>query len=314
MEENRLKGNEQIEMAIERYEANSSRENMFGVADAVLQRMHEDGEFLFPIHREGGMLSFRTVTTGDGKNWGVAFTSKEQSFIEEGDEAFSFLIEVSLIKNLESDAEGLVINPWGKPFFLSKELIQAILKLEEEESIPSVEITEELLADGSFLKKAVQLYKRCGSRKNLSRLVEVLRSCTVWVPCTPMLGELDQENLEKMVRSAGEGEGLEALIGETFVAQEEVRMVPNLMQGGEHVCLPVFSSEEEVVEGKDEYSLVPCSFLRAAKMTLTQEENVAGIVFNPFTEGFVFPRGFLQTLLKTGDREREEKRFWEEED
>ena len=297
---NLLKENGKIEAAIEQYERQTGKDNLVGVLKAIQERLQEDGEFLFPVYRgQEGIISFRTVDVRNGGCWGVAFTSQEESEKNEPTEVIPFSIGDCLRANLDSDTEGLVINPWGTSFLLKKELIRLIIEEEEKDTIPDVEITDELLEDGSFLNRAVQSYKRCQSRKNLGKLVDILRACPVWVPCRPLLGDLDQENLEKMVRNAQKGDGLDALAGETFYTQEEVRMVPSLLQGGEHLFFPVFSSEEEAGKEEQGLSMVRCPFLHAAKMALDTED-VEGIVFNAFTVSFVFPSSFLAALVNMG--------------
>ena len=157
-----LDGNEKIEVAIAVYHAKSTRENLAAVLDVIRQRMHEDGHFIFPIsvdEEDENSFSFRTVDIGDGKVWHAAFTS--QAEYEKGEESrvISNFIDSTLKLLLESEADGFIINPWGLSFLLSKELADTIIKADGgvEYSVPDDKITEELLEDGSFLKRAVEI-------------------------------------------------------------------------------------------------------------------------------------------------------------
>ena len=76
-----LEGNEYIEKAIEQYRKNTSEENLFAVLEAIRQRMHADGHFIFPIltdENDETSFIFRTIQTKDGKVWNAAFTSQEE--------------------------------------------------------------------------------------------------------------------------------------------------------------------------------------------------------------------------------------------
>ena len=120
-------GNHLIEEAIAAYYAEGSKKNLVGVLTAIRQRMHEDGQFLFPIvmnPENKDVVAFCTLTTRDGKRWNAAFTSQEE--FEKGspcDLAPNF-IDRGLKLTLVSNVAGIIINPWGQSFMLTKELIQ----------------------------------------------------------------------------------------------------------------------------------------------------------------------------------------------
>ena len=52
--------------------------------------------------------------------------------------------------------EGIIINPWGESFMLTKELIQMMFDADGDQdyAVSDEQINAELLEDGSFLKKA----------------------------------------------------------------------------------------------------------------------------------------------------------------
>jgi len=145
-----LEGNIGIEDAIEQYYANQSKETVIGVLEAIRQRMHEDGCFMVPVilpqaaidmidieHVRVGdtvpspeelHLKLHHLETQDGQQWLVAFTSHEE--FEKGESASTIINGVEdMLKGCRDMSEaGIIINPWGNSFLLTKELIHLILK------------------------------------------------------------------------------------------------------------------------------------------------------------------------------------------
>ena len=78
------------------------------------------------------------------------------------------------------------------------------------------------------IKKAIGNYKAEPTEQNLSILVEALRSGLVWVPCNAVFSDADMDEVNKAVMEAEENGDPESLVGQTFVSQDEVRMVPDI--------------------------------------------------------------------------------------
>lgn len=151
-----LTGNIIIEEAIDRYYKDSNRENLIGVMDAILQRMKADGHFLIPVIPPQAMFDMididhvkigDTVTsqeemhfklhhiqTNDGKMWLVAFTSDEEYHKGEAASIINHFIGSVLEGCADMAEEGIVINPWGQSFLLTKDLINLILQVSKEGS------------------------------------------------------------------------------------------------------------------------------------------------------------------------------------
>ena len=145
-----LSGNTPIEKAVDLYYADQTKETLIGVLEAIRKRMHEDGRFLVPIilpQAAIDMLDIEHIRVGDtvpspeemhfkphhletddGKQWLVAFTSYEEYEKGESASTISNCIE-DMLKGCKGMSEaGIIINPWGNSFMLTKELVQAILK------------------------------------------------------------------------------------------------------------------------------------------------------------------------------------------
>ena len=129
-----LSGNSIIEEAIARYYQESSQDNLLGVVKAILYRMHAKGHFLIPnvTGDDGTSFELHHVQANDGKLWLAAFTSREE--FEKGQEAsvLSYFIDAFLGFCADMPEEGIVINPWGQSFLLTKDLIRLLLDVSKE--------------------------------------------------------------------------------------------------------------------------------------------------------------------------------------
>lgn len=296
-----LDGNEVIEEAIAQYAADSSQDRLIRVLDTIRQRMHADGHFIFPVlvdEKDENSFIFRTIQSRDGKMWCAAFTS--QSEFEKGAQiqVISHFIDSAMNNCLDSGLDGLIINPWGQAFLLPREQIEAIFAADGDVAyhVPDDPITEELLADGSFLENAIGICSRNRTQLNLIKLARILRDSWVWIPCTAILSDADYGTVEAAVKKAEANGGLDSLIGQSFVNEDEVRFVPDVLQNGEEFFFPVFSSEQVMGEYGDHFSKVQNSFLEAINLALHNERDIAGIVINAFSEPFVIPRDMFEFI------------------
>ncbi|MCR4692075.1 MAG: ADP-ribosylglycohydrolase family protein, partial [Lachnospiraceae bacterium] len=289
-----LEGNELIEAAIDKYYTDGSKDDLVAVLDAIRQRMHADGHFIHPVlvnEENENEFAFRTLTTKDGKVWNVAFTSHAEYKKGESSHVMSNFIDTSMKFCLESKADGFIINPWSQFFLLTKKLMEMIFKADGdvEYRVPDDEITAELLEDGSFLKRATEICNRNHTQLNLIKLARILRDSWVWVPCTAIFSDADTEAMDKVVLKAAENNDLDSLVGHTFTSQDEVRMVPDILQSGDNFFFPVFTTAEEMGEYGNQFSKMQRYFLETMVLARNNEKNVKGIVINAFSEPFEIP-------------------------
>ena len=295
-----LAGNKLIEEAIDRFYMDSCKKNLVGVLEAIRQRMHADGHFMFPVvsSEDGKSFAFRTVQTKDGKEWVAAFTSPAEHEIGEPSEIVSNFIDIMLKEALTSDYSGFIINPWGKSFMLTKELIQMIFKADGdvEYTVPDDALTVDLLEDGSYLKKAIEICNRNRTQMNMLKLMKILRDSWVWVPCNAVMSETDNDAVLKMIQEAEENGGLDKLVGKTITNQDQIRMVPDILQNGDEFFFPVFSTAEDMGKYGESFSKVQRHFLEAVNLARNNKKKVTGIVINAFTEPFVMPMELLDII------------------
>lgn len=150
-----LEGNEQIEYAILECKKDPSDENHIAVLETIRQRMKEDGHFLLPIETPEELISkihpdivrpgdeiqydedihfrLRTVEMRNGQEAVAVFTNEEEVRKGSDTSIMSNFMEVILKDTLLMEGiEGMIINPWGEAFYLPKEWIRTIFRVEEE--------------------------------------------------------------------------------------------------------------------------------------------------------------------------------------
>ena len=130
-----LEGNVMIESMIARCHEDDNEENLRAVAEMIRVQMQMDGHFLIPVLMERGeqtTFQFKTLRMEDDQEWAVAYTSWDELQKGPKSEVLSCFIDQALKMCNGMDVPGMVINPFGQPFALTKELIELIF-LEEEE-------------------------------------------------------------------------------------------------------------------------------------------------------------------------------------
>lgn len=130
MENKFLIGNEIIETAIAAFTADPCEDTALAVVRTLQQRMNQDGHLLIPVLLSEGGQSYqlRPLEYDGGAVYMVAFTSEAE--LEKGGPTniLSHFIDIYFDVVLDfEDAQGLVINPFGQPFFLQKDLLAAVL-------------------------------------------------------------------------------------------------------------------------------------------------------------------------------------------
>ena len=289
-----LKGNEEIEQKILDYYMDRDEEHLIAVLETIRERMHGDGHFIVPIEvsqDDPSLFAFRGLQLQDGGFWYVAFTTEEEFTRGASSEVLSNFIDMTLKACLEAPDEikGILINPWGQPFLLSRDLIKDIMDADNglEYIVPSDPVTPEMLKDGSYLKKAIEICNRNQTQGNAIRLFRIMRECSVWIAIAP-------ENGENEVN----GKDISAF------------MLPDMLNIGEEFAFPVFTSPDEMGEYGDRFGSAKVPFLKALKMAEENGHDLTGIVVNAFSEPFVINKkafAFIEeldsSLAKLNDEE-----------
>ena len=116
---------------------------------------------------------------------------------------------------------------------------------------PSAQITEEDLADGRMLAQTVSKFNSNRNNDTFIDVIEILRDSIVYVPYNAVLSDRDQERFEEIINKAGEN--LDELVGLEFVAEDETRLIPDILENNDNNFFPIFSTEEAMGEYGDNF-------------------------------------------------------------
>ena len=144
-----LAGNKIIEEAIGRLYENPSRETLIAVLESIRKRMHEDGQFMIPVIPPQSIIDqvnpkqikigdtiqadedmhfkLQHIHTQNDEEWLAVFTSQKEYEKGESSSIIQNFIDGMLKGCKDMDEPGIIINPWGNNFKLSKEMIGLIL-------------------------------------------------------------------------------------------------------------------------------------------------------------------------------------------
>ncbi|MDD5792118.1 MAG: SseB family protein [Erysipelotrichaceae bacterium] len=153
---------------------------------------------------------------------------------------------------------------------------------------PSQKITAEELEDGSMLEAAVRKFNEERNETNFIDILEILRDSFVWVPCTAVMSDEDQKRMEELIESLN-GD-FEKLAGMEFTAQDETRLIPDILQNGDNFFFPIFSTAEAMGEYGDNFSKVQKHILEVIPLARNNEKEPVGIVLNAFSEPFILDK------------------------
>ena len=126
---------------------------------------------------------------------------------------------------------------------------------------PSAQITEEDLADGKMLEQTVSKFNSNRNNDTFIDVIEILRDSIVYVPYNAVLSDRDQERFEEIINKAGEN--LDELVGLEFVAKDETRLIPDILENNGNYFFPIFLQ-------KRQWESMVTTFLRYLKVFLMQ--------------------------------------------
>lgn len=198
MQDNLIIGNEKIEAAVAALYNEESQENIMALLDIVRVRMNEGGHLLIPVEKqqdEDGSFAMGQVRFSDGRAAAVAFTKREQVQKDHQAEVISYAMSAvfeSVMAN--PGTSGVVINPWGQMFFLSKDMIKIVL-----ENNTDAESTECEDCQEQPKKCAVVYSSKTGNTRMLADAVKSVLSDDECI----YFGEPDDSALEADVIYAG---------------------------------------------------------------------------------------------------------------
>ena len=155
LEDDSVIDNRQIDIALEEIDEDPSIEETIALMEAIRQNMNLGGELILPVHPIRTKNSHHSyhlgskdeiLMTTDGKSWElfrlfvennqeafVAFTNIEE--FEKDGRTKGIVYPISAILEMVAktpNINGIMLNPYGRPFFLAKELIMTIFMRNQE--------------------------------------------------------------------------------------------------------------------------------------------------------------------------------------
>jgi hypothetical protein len=136
-----LEGNRLFEQSIEEFVRKPSENTYLAVLDVLRMRMNQDGQLLVAVGETGenGLAEWRTVNC-DGRTAFVAFTNLTEADKSGASDFAGEYIEY-LLREAASHADGIVVNNWGKSFFLASNIIDLVLAANETDIYPRCIVT-----------------------------------------------------------------------------------------------------------------------------------------------------------------------------
>lgn len=145
-----------------------------------------------------------------------------------------------------------------------------------------------------MLKEAVEHFKSNRNEQSFIEVLDILRDSCVVVPCTAVFSDRDTDAVEKMLEELNWDP--EQLTDKVFTTQDEVRLVPDVLQNGEDFFFPIFSSTDEMGEYGDSFSKIEKHIADVIPLARNNEKCVKGIVLNAFTDPFVLDAGLFDLI------------------
>ena len=132
MKDEKLQGNEKIEVAIEGLKKEPTQEMLAHTLTVIRRRMEEEGELIVAVEPGAGdsQLRIHGIQLENGSIWWMAFTSFEEemkgadkvmsAFMGNMRQLFETVLKTEGVK-------GIIVNPWNRTIMLDKNLIRIIL-------------------------------------------------------------------------------------------------------------------------------------------------------------------------------------------
>ena len=152
-----------------------------------------------------------------------------------------------------------------------------------------------------LLERAIAASENDRSEQMLMTILWYLKSSLLWVPCSAVLSEADQSQIEELLaRHEGDFGSIE---GEVFRSLDSIRLVPDILQNGEDYFFPAFTTAGEMGEYGDSFSKVQKHVMEIIDLARNNEKDVKGLVINAFTTPFVVPKELFPAIedLSKGD-------------
>ena len=135
-------------------------------------------------------------------------------------------------------------------------------------------IDPETLQNGNILRMLVERFDNEPTKQHYIAVLHCLRDSFIWIPGNIQISDVDTEAI------------MGSKTGETFTSQQDIRFIPDILQNGDELFLPVFSNAEQMGEYGNHFSKVEKHFFEAMRLVLSRKD-VCRIVLDPFTAPYI---------------------------
>lgn len=148
-------------------------------------------------------------------------------------------------------------------------------------------IDPKVLEDGSVLRNLISIFVADRCEEKVFPVLSCLRDSTVWIPCTAIMSEADEEYLLQNLE-----------VGMEFQNSDPIRLVPDVLMDLEKVrWFPIFTSPDEAAEDyRTGFSFIPVDCITALNMA--KANDTVGIVIDAQTLGFEVPQEIFNIIEK----------------
>ncbi len=277
----------------------------------------QDMEFMFLDRRDGNLgkrYEAKLEQIEDGTD--EMLETRRMGFLDGERELFRpDVVSVYLIKqNMKAEPVKVLITGMGENCLIGtvlepkesfgvkkNETLAFVLQEVEEGKVicaanlnQSRKLRAEDLADGKLLKSAMNLFSKNRNEDTYVDVLEILRDSKLWVPCSVILSEADQQRMEAMVNHVL----ADPPAPPAFANNDAIRIAPELIQKDGKIYLPAFTAEEEMKSYGEQFTKVQKDVLEWLAIAEKNDQNISGMVINPFTDGFVLRRDVFDILKK----------------
>jgi hypothetical protein len=150
-----------------------------------------------------------------------------------------------------------------------------------------LEITTDKLENGKYLEEVSDEFYEHLDYSHYMDVLTVLRHSLVYIPCTAIFDEKDENMLFEMTQE----NNVEDIVGKIIQFSNDVRMIPDILQNKDgELFFPIFSSKNQIGEYGESFSFVQKNILDVITLAKNSKKKSQAIVLNPFTNNIIFSR------------------------
>ena len=147
-----------------------------------------------------------------------------------------------------------------------------------------------------LLDQAMDAFGSDQSQEMLLTILWYMKSTLMWVPCNAVISESDRKKWDEVILSAADDP--DSIAGQELTAENEIRLVPDILVSDNRYYFPAFTSCEEMGEYGEGFSKVQKHIMEIITLARNNEKDPEGIVINAFTKPFIVSKELFSIIEK----------------